>query len=425
MAWLGTWKKRKKLIIDHTKIDADLTHFPVTVIIDGDTDFFGELSADTDKLKVAFTKDDGITQLYFECEYFDAANQKAVYHVSKSDWTISSSSDTIFYIYYDSSKPDNTDYGNTTGNSPATNVWDSDFLAVYHMNEDPGGTAPQLKDATSNGYDLTCHDMSSANLVDGMLNKAVEFATEYDYADNDSVSYTGDVVTVEQVLKPTQLQSDEEYYGRLDPGAVVCLHQGNLSLGRFRFFVRDPSDNTYILDTDNVFEQGVWVHAVGVYDGTYLRAYKNGSQVNSNNIGSISLKDITKIQFSVATVESAGAVVEELRYSKVARSAAWLKATYHSLFNTLLSWGNEEIGETQRLASVSSTLEAKDKGIFYQLKRLTSITSTIFSYIAFRELKRLCKAVFSIFSSLRRDRPKSLIKDIKREKVDFDIKNIP
>ncbi|MCP5006923.1 MAG: LamG domain-containing protein [Planctomycetes bacterium] len=33
MAWLGTWAKRRKVTIDNTNIDSDLTHFPVPIVL--------------------------------------------------------------------------------------------------------------------------------------------------------------------------------------------------------------------------------------------------------------------------------------------------------------------------------------------------------------------------------------------------------
>ncbi|SDU26505.1 LamG domain-containing protein [Desulfobacula phenolica] len=47
---LGTWAKRKKLTVDYTKIDEDLTHFPIPLVVD-DTEIF-------DDLEYSFTGDD-------------------------------------------------------------------------------------------------------------------------------------------------------------------------------------------------------------------------------------------------------------------------------------------------------------------------------------------------------------------------------
>ena len=117
MAWLSGWDNRIKLTIDYTKVDAELSHFPVTVFLDpthGDC-VFDELTSDGNCLKIAFTKADGETELHAEIEKWDDANEEAVIHVSASGWVISNSENTDFYLYYDASHDDNIDYISRTG----------------------------------------------------------------------------------------------------------------------------------------------------------------------------------------------------------------------------------------------------------------------------------------------------------------------
>jgi len=135
MGWLSGWDKRIKLNTDNTKIDVALTCFPVTVFLTSTQgeEVFTELDADTDYMKVAFTKADGTTQLYAECELFNVSESVGIYHVSKSDWAISDSVDTDFYMYYDNDHADNTTYIGSSGTAAASNVWDDNFKAVYHL----------------------------------------------------------------------------------------------------------------------------------------------------------------------------------------------------------------------------------------------------------------------------------------------------
>jgi len=131
----GTYDKRIKLTIDHTKIDADLSWFPVTVFLTSSqgAEVFTEFDADEDFDRIAFTTSDGETQLYADCELFDVSERKAIYHVSKTGWTVSSSTDTDIYLYYDNTAGHNTTYISKSGGTAAQSVWDSNFEAVYHM----------------------------------------------------------------------------------------------------------------------------------------------------------------------------------------------------------------------------------------------------------------------------------------------------
>ena len=130
--WLTGWAKRIKSTIDSTDIDSDLTHFPVLVHLSSSagynnvdvTAIFSELGSNSKK--IAVTKDDGTTQMYVEVEEWNytgtPSTSEAWLWVSKSDWTISSTANTDFYIYYDNNKADNTTYVGDPNSTPAENV---------------------------------------------------------------------------------------------------------------------------------------------------------------------------------------------------------------------------------------------------------------------------------------------------------------
>ena len=165
----GTYDKRIKLTIDHNDIDSELTWFPVTVFFTSTQgeEIFTEFDADEDFDRCAFTTSDGSTQLYADCELFDASEQKAIYHVSKTGWTISDSSDTDFYFYYDNDAGHNTTYISKSGNTAAQSVWDSNFKAVYHMNDPEEPTYDTEYDGSvepdSDGWTLGGTDYASSD----------------------------------------------------------------------------------------------------------------------------------------------------------------------------------------------------------------------------------------------------------------------
>lgn len=133
----GTYDKRIKFTTDNTKIDATLTWFPVTVLLTATAgeEVFVELDADTDFDKCAFTKSDGVTELYADCELYDVSEEKAIYHVSLDGWEIASGTDTDFYMYYDDDASANTGKISKSGGTAAQSVYDANFKAVYHMHD--------------------------------------------------------------------------------------------------------------------------------------------------------------------------------------------------------------------------------------------------------------------------------------------------
>ena len=76
MAWLTGWSYRKKLTVDHSKVDSDCSDFPVKVIFDEDNFAFAHaLETGND---VRFTASDGETLLKYEREIHDEVNPNAI-----------------------------------------------------------------------------------------------------------------------------------------------------------------------------------------------------------------------------------------------------------------------------------------------------------------------------------------------------------
>lgn len=170
MAWLGTYAKRRKITIDHTKFSADLTWFPLKLNLNG-SDYGGNLSDLHEDiygspLKIAVTKADGTTQLYVEIEYFGTmgpgfgSSGMMVVWVSKSDWVISSTVDTDIYLYWDVAASNNTTFvGRYCGDR--TEVWDSNFATVHHMVAN--GLVGAYQDSTANNLDPTLSGGPTSN----------------------------------------------------------------------------------------------------------------------------------------------------------------------------------------------------------------------------------------------------------------------
>lgn len=135
MAWLSGWDKRIKIDIgDYAgDIGASVTWFPVTVFLTATQceEVFVELTTDEEYLKVAFTKADGTTELYGDCELFDASEEKGIFHISRDGWVINTN--TSIYLYYDADHVDNTTYIGKSGGTAAQSVYDANFKVVHHM----------------------------------------------------------------------------------------------------------------------------------------------------------------------------------------------------------------------------------------------------------------------------------------------------
>ena len=129
-----------------------LTNFPVTLNISASsgtnninlTDMFDVLGASYNKLYVT---DSSGNQCYIEVEIWDTVYRYATLHIKVN--TIYASSDTLLTLNYANTNSTNT-YIGTTGTTAAQNVWDSNYLGVYHLSAMPVIGSATVLDSTAN-----------------------------------------------------------------------------------------------------------------------------------------------------------------------------------------------------------------------------------------------------------------------------------
>ena len=181
--WLSGWDQRIKLTIDETKVDtANLTDFPILVYVSaasgiGDVDascVFDEVGANSKK--IAVTSDDGETELEVEIENWDDGNEKAWLWVKVP--TVTHATDTDLYLYYDVDHADNDTYVGDTN----TDVWDTNFQMVQHMDDDPDTSTTQ--DSTTNNNDGAKKGAGEpAETASGKIDEAQDYDGSDDYID--------------------------------------------------------------------------------------------------------------------------------------------------------------------------------------------------------------------------------------------------
>jgi hypothetical protein len=339
-SWLNGWSHRVEIAIDSDKIDAALADFPVLLYLStssgidpDDVSFvFDELGAE--KLKLAVTTGDGTTQCYVEIEKWDSASKQAWLWVKVPN--IASGANTTLYLYYDSTQPDNTTWVGETGTTPAQNVWDSHFVGVWHMTDGPGQA---ILDSTSHANNGAKKGANEPQQVDGQIAKA----QDYDGID--------DLVTLPDIDLHSA-HSVECWLVRYGTQYGLFIAHRGAGGNAFQFYDRpSATDNklhywngTSIVDSGSDVSTGTWHYASVTHDGVstlvfYLDGVGDGSRTLS--LGGVSTENIT---LQRNTVRYAEGLLDEVRFSDVARSAAWIKATYYSGDDGLLSFGSEESG---------------------------------------------------------------------------------
>jgi len=283
------------------------------------------------------------------------AGPKAIYHVSKDGWEISDSADTDFYFYYDSLADDNTDYIGAIDSTPGYEVWDDSFKLVWHMKDD---TTSTVKDSTSNGNDGTKQSANNPLEITGKVGQG-QFFDGSDYISKASFLNTAPL-TVSCIVRLTK---DDAWIANKRDAAgddQWQLRHYNNAIG---VSVLDGTSNVAaVTDGDNIVNAGykhVGFTTTGVTDGPltlYLNGASHGTPATlTGNMKLGSRAVVMGIRSWDLTNGPLKEMMDEVRISNATRSAAWMKATYNSLWDTLLTYGDEEsAGWTGKICGVTN-----------------------------------------------------------------------
>ena len=350
--WLSDWSKRTKITIDNTNIDSNLTHFPIPIFLGTSV---GQSSQDMSRIfdevganskKIAVTKDDGETQLYVEIEEWDEAGETAVLWVSKSDWTISSSTTTDLYIYYDNTSDDNTTYVADVGSR--TEVWDSNFAMVHHMKDN---TTSTILDSTSNNNDGTKKGANEPIEVGGKIAKGQDFDGSNDYIS---------AIDFPDVLGQTFNFSAWIYIeGAGDTTtSKIIAHTDAVADNIFDFTWNNTTKQIgcyfYGTGAGSLIQSGTlnyntWYHITFTVNSTTQTIYIDGAYNNQRTGTFVYNEDISDIWFGRRYASYTGFYyylngrIDETRISSCNRSVAWIKASYYSEDDNLLTFSGEEL----------------------------------------------------------------------------------
>ncbi len=370
MAWYNSnWAYRMPLTIDHAKVPGDVTNFPVLVSI---------TSADLTKAAttgngLVFTAGDGTTKLNHEIELFSVGTGELRAWVKVP--AISSSVDTVIYLYYGYNSPNNEQ--NVSG------VWSNGFKMVQHFD------APaMLTDASGNGTNgteaggvtATPAQIGNGLHMDGVDDRVV-------IADNAALNFTN-VLTASlwfktDVTPDLSNGSENGILGKPNDFWTDSFGFYFDLTGKLRFFV---NNYTTFAPAATVAATN-WMYIVGVYDGSRVRLYVNGVEKNSvaltQAIG-VNNKNLNIGRLSTNQYNTDG-TFDEVRIANAARSADWIAAEYanQTAPTTFIKKGVEENFEATKYVQISGTTNSLVAGttqtIILTLKDGTGNTAADFT----------------------------------------------
>ncbi len=323
---------RKKITIDNSMVSgsADLTNFPVLVELT-DNDLRSTINngnvENVNGYDITFTTSNGTTGLNHEIISYDATT--GAYSAWVNVTTVSYDVDTDIYLYYGNS--------GVSGDPSSTSTWNSNYVAVWHLEEDPNGdVAGSILDATSNNNDGQPQGtMTTADQVSGQIGNAIDLDGTDDYItvpDAASLRVTDNTITLSGWVN---LEGDVDN----DEGFILKGANNNES---YLFGTGGANEQVRgrFINSGNNFEGGSipetgWNYAVVVYDGTNVIGYVNGfqqfSSAFSTNIddssGEVVLlgtrADLTGTRFFEG-------ILDELRISEAAHTEGWVQTEYNN-----------------------------------------------------------------------------------------------
>jgi len=314
------WNYRKQIVIDHEKVDGDLTNFPV-LISTTSFDFVSHAQVDGDDF--IFVLENGI-KLNHEIEKYDGTQGKLVVWINIT--SLSSSVDTRVWIYY----------GNSTCGSQenAAGTWDSNYAGVWH--------GRNLSDSTSNGNDLTeyntvtqdatgkisgCFDFETSNA------EKLEDASFYDFTtgnENATIFSWWNVASI----SVSQSEYAGIFIGKGDTGATGLQLRHRYPIDqKFDLYLNDGSSSIYVKDTSN-FATGIWYCMAATYNGTSVEIFRDGVS-RASNTGSVDWSGFDSDDLDIGWNSGEGTYydgkIDELRISTVSRSDDWINTCYNTM----------------------------------------------------------------------------------------------
>jgi hypothetical protein len=307
-------------------ITSNLTNFPALLSIQDNNLIISGACADKvyypsgPNYDFAFYDPTTSSELYYQVESYNQTTGTLLVWVQIP--TLTYASNKTIEFYYGSKTPP------TTHNTAFfENTWASDYQAVYHFTETAytGSTT----DATANGHTGTANGMSSTNLVTGVIGNAYSFNGSSTSISNSGINLTG-TFTISAWVKLSTLNKDQKI---MTNQGTAGSSTGGYKLGVYSTNLPEtesPTIDRGATPAPSAFTTGTWYYVQGVYNGSSVSTYVNGSQyeITSTTTGPTSTNP-----FYIGVGEGGSqyyfnGTIDEVRVSNVAKTSDWLKAEY-------------------------------------------------------------------------------------------------
>jgi hypothetical protein len=342
MTWAdATYGYKKKITIDYTKVVGDEINFPVLISVTdvnlADTSNGGHVES-ASGYDICFYDSIETTLLYHEIERYVNTSGLLVFWVNIP--SISSTTNTIIYIYYGKS--------GVIVDPSSTSTWDTNYKMVQHMKDT---TTSTTSDSTSYGNNGEKTSANNPPEINGKIGKAQDFDGSNDIitvADSATLSALG-LWTVETW-----------YYGPFPSAIKLLVAKDDVDNGwewQLGFTTVDMSSipigpgsprasNMWVAACDykNHYAATAWHHILSTWDGVnavgHVKFYIDGALFNDytrdlkygtggapwNSVAPVSIGGISTSypQYNL------DGILDEVRISNIVRTATWISTEYNN-----------------------------------------------------------------------------------------------
>lgn len=376
----SSWKYRKKITLANTTANlgvtaTTLTNFPVLVKLDSTRIDYANTQGNGEDIR--FTDSDGTTALSYEIEKWDETSSSFVWVKVPS---IDTTGTDYIYVYYGNSS--------VADGQAATSVWDSNYKGVWHLSENPAGSAPQIKDSTTNANNATSNgSMTSSQQVSGQIDGSVSFDGTNDYLNggtSNSLTFS-DNFTISAWVFPTAYHTTG-FFGLFNqfiargPASTYNYSLATKNATTITFTKRTSPESLENLDFTGVPSmKNKWTYVATKVSGNTVTLYINGSLFGSINIAGLPIAGVAGDSLYIGqgvpgqSETAFTGKLDDIHISNAVRSAVWIAAEYKNGTDAFNSFASEE---PQIATSGTLTSAIFDAGASYDWTTLSYSVTT-------------------------------------------------
>ncbi|MBB3054945.1 DUF2341 domain-containing protein [Mucilaginibacter gotjawali] len=337
-------------------ITSNLTNFPALLSIQDNNLIIS--GACTDKVyypngpnyDFAFYDNTTGAECYYQVESYNQTTGTLLVWVQIPTLTYATNKSITFY--YGSTSP------STTHNTAFyQNTWASDYKGVFHFNE--SSYSGSVTDGSSGAHTGTTSGMTSADLVTGKIGTAYSFNGSSKKITFGSIPITG-TFTLSAWVKLAAINIDQKV---MTNQSAAGNSSGGYKLGVYTNNYPETESGTAgdrgSTPFPTAFTTGTWHYIQGVYTGSTLSTYVDGS---AYEVLSTTNNPSGTNPFYIGVGEGGtqyyfNGIIDEARVSSTAKSADWIKAEYADQNNptTFTTVGSTSTNSTNA-ATISGAL---------------------------------------------------------------------